>query len=126
VAAVRDAYVRAWLTDDTAGVLATLESDAVLLPPGRLAIEGQAAIRAYWWPRDGSNTRITEFTWDLDDVFGSGNLAVARGRSSVGWSYSKDTVRNTQTARNVSLSVLTRGPDGQWRIARQMWGPALP
>src|SRR5512134_2812134 len=78
IAQVQAAYVQAWLADDTAGVLATLDSGAVLLPPGRLPVQGHAAIRAYWWPEDGSHTRITGFTWELTEVLGSGSLAVAR------------------------------------------------
>jgi hypothetical protein len=92
IAQVQAAYVRAWLADDTAGVLATLDTGAVLLPPGHRPVQRHTAIRAYWWPEDGSHTRITGFTWDMD----------------------------------IALSVFHRGPGGQWCIARQMWGPALP
>jgi uncharacterized protein (TIGR02246 family) len=122
---VQSAYVRAWLADDTAGVLATLNPDAILLPPGHQPVQGHQAIRAYWWPDDGSHTKITGFTWDVAEVLGSGTLAVARGLSTVSWTYTKDTVQSAQTVRNLSLSVLARGPDGEWRIVRQMWGPAL-
>jgi ketosteroid isomerase-like protein len=125
IAAVQARYVEAWLADDTTGVLATLDSGAVLLPPGRESVTGHSAIRAYWWPADGSHTRITGFTWDVTEVLGGPGLAVARGISTVSWSYAKDTVLSQQTVRNVSLSVLTKNDRGEWRIARQMWGPAL-
>lgn len=123
---VRSAYVRAWLADDTAGVLATLDSAAVLLPPGRLPVEGQRAIRAYWWPTDGSRTTITAFDWTLDEIGGTPQLAFSRGISTVAWRYEKDTVRAEQTTRSANLTLLSRGPDGRWRILRQMWGPPLP
>jgi ketosteroid isomerase-like protein len=125
IAQVQSAYVRAWLADDTAGVLATLDRNAILLPPGHQPVQGHAAIRAYWWPDDGSHTKITRFTWDVAEVLGSGTLAVARGLSTVSWTYTKDTVHSEQTVRNLSLSVLARGPAGEWLIERQMWGPAL-
>lgn len=125
IAAVQAAYVKAWLADDTTGVLATLDSNAILLPPGRDPVLGHTAIRAFWWPDDGSHTQIREFTWDLAELMGDGRIAVARGLSTVGWTYAKDTVRTSQTVRNISLSVLQRSPSGEWRIARQMWGPAL-
>lgn len=125
IAGVQEAYVRAWLADDTAGVLATLEADAILLPPGREPVVGQEAIRAHWWPTDGSTTRITGFTLETAEVLGGGGVAVARGLSTVSWRYQKDTVRSEQTVQNISLSVLRRSPAGDWRIARQMWGPAL-
>ena len=125
IEAVRAAYVRAWLEDDTAGVLATLDSAAVLLPPGRLPVSGHAAIRAFWWPTDGSRTTITAFDWSVDELAGTPELAYTRGVSSVGWRYEKDTVRSEQTTRSVSLTLLARATDGKWRILCQMWGPPL-
>jgi len=126
IESVRSAYVRAWLADDTAGVLATLHEQAVLLPPGRLPVSGPDAIRAFWRPTDGSRTTITAFEWTADEVTGTPELAFTRGRSTVAWRYEKDTVRTEQTTRNTNLTILARGADGQWRILRQMWGPPLP
>jgi uncharacterized protein (TIGR02246 family) len=123
---VRSAYVRAWLTDDTSAVLATLDSEAVLLPPGRLPVKGQHAIRAFWWPTDGSHTTITQFEWTLEELTGTPQLAFSRGISTVGWRYEKDSVRSEQTTRSTNLTILARGADGRWRILRQMWGPPLP
>ncbi len=123
---VRVEYARAWLADDTAGVLATLDSAAVVLPPGRLPVSGQQAIRAYWWPTDGSRTTITRLDWNLEDLAGTPRLAFSRGMSTVGWRYQKDTVRSQQTSRSPNLTIFTRGADGRWRILQQMWGPPLP
>jgi ketosteroid isomerase-like protein len=123
---VRAAYVSAWLADDTAGVLATMDSAAVLLPPGRLPVTGHPAIRAFWWPADGSPTVITAFDWTLDEMAGTPELAFTRGISTVAWRYVKDTIKSEQTSRNTSLTILGRGADGRWRILRQMWGPSLP
>jgi ketosteroid isomerase-like protein len=123
---VQSSYVSAWLADDTAGVLATLDSAAVLIPPGRLPVTGHSAIRAFWWPDDGSHTTITDFAWTLDELRGRRDLAFTRGISRVAWNYEKDTVRSQQTVRNLNLTILTRGDDGKWRILRQMWGPPLP
>jgi ketosteroid isomerase-like protein len=126
IEALRSAYVRAWLTDDTSGVLATLDSEAVLLPPGRLAVKGRREILAYWWPTDGSHTTITAFDWTLDELAGGPQLAYSRGTSTVAWRYQKDSTRNAQTSRSTNLTILARGADGEWRILRQMWGPPLP
>jgi ketosteroid isomerase-like protein len=123
---VQSAYVRAWLADDTAGVLATLDSGAVLLPPGQLPVKGPAAIRAFWWPTDGSRTTITDFEWTVEELVGTPELAFSRGISKVSWRYQKDTVRSEQTSRSTNLTVFGRGANGRWRILRQMWGPSLP
>jgi len=123
---LRAAYVRAWLKDDTVGVLATLDAEAVLLPPGHLPVTGRRAIREFWWPTDGSRTTITAFDWTLDELAGTPDLAFTRGVSTVAWRYEKDTVRSEQTTRSTNLTILARGAGGHWRILRQMWGPPLP
>ena len=125
VRAAAEAYVSAWLRDDTAGVLATLDTAAVFMPPGRLPITGHAAIRDFWWPRDGSRTTITSFEWNLDEVHGTGDFAYSRGVSTLDWTYTKDTSTSSSVTRSVNLTVYGRGDDGRWRILRQMWGPAL-
>jgi ketosteroid isomerase-like protein len=117
--------VQAWLANDTAGVLATLDTAAVLLPPGQLSVSGHSAIRAFWWPTDGSHTTITAFDWSVDELAGTPKLAYTRGVSTLAWRYERDTVRSEQSTRNMSLTILAPGADGQWRILRQMWGPAL-
>lgn len=126
IEAVRSAYVRAWLADDTSGVLVTLDSNAVLLPPGRLPLKGEREIRAFWWPGDGSRTTITAFDWTVHELIGTPELAFTRGISTIAWSYEKDTVRAEQTTRSPNLTIYARGADGRWRILRQMWGPPLP
>jgi uncharacterized protein (TIGR02246 family) len=126
IEAVRSEYVRAWLAGDSAGVLATLDSSAVLLPPGRLPVVGHPAIRAFWWPTDGSRTTITGFTWNIEELAGTPRLAFTRGVSTVAWRYETDSTRSEQITRSVNLTILARGTDGRWRILRQMWGPPLP
>jgi ketosteroid isomerase-like protein len=91
-----------------------------------MPVAGRAAIRAFWWPSDGSHTTITGFDWILEELAGTPDLAFTRGISRVAWRYQKDTVRTQQTTRNVNLTILTRSADGKWRILRQMWGPPLP
>lgn len=126
IEAVRAAYVRAWLADDTSGVLLTLDSNAVLLPPGRIPLKGEREIRAFWWPTDGSRTTISAFDWTIDELIGTPELAFTRGISTIEWQYQKDTVRAEQTTRSPNLTIFGRGADGRWRILRQMWGPPLP
>lgn len=126
IRATQAEYVRAWLADDTAAVLATLSDDAMLIPPRGLPVQGDSAIRAYWWPTDGSRTKITSFTWDIDEVSGTPVLAYTRGQSSLAWQYDKDTVHQAASSRSVNLTLMRKDANGRWRISRQMWGPPLP
>ena len=46
--ALEERYRTAWLANDSAAVMATLASDAVLMPGGEEPLTGGAAIRAFW------------------------------------------------------------------------------
>jgi len=126
IRSVQAAYVSAWLADDTTGVLSTLDSGAVLLPPTHAPVIGAKAIREFWWPGDGSRTKITSFAWAMHEIAGTQQLAFTRGVSTLAWTYDKDTVHQVSKSRNTNLTVLQRGADGRWRIARQMWSMPLP
>lgn len=116
------AYVDAWLRDDTAAVLATLAPDVVLMPAGVGPLRGDSAIRAFWWPHDGSRTRVTAYQSTIDEIDGTPELAYIRGTGAMSFTYQKDTVRIQQTSRNMTLTIAARRPDGSWRIRRRMWG----
>lgn len=124
--AVDRAYVEAWLADDTAAVLATLAPDAVLMPAGARPLATPEAIREFWWPRDGSRTRVTGYTTTIDEIGGTRDLAYMRGTGQLSFVYEKDTLRLEQTNRNMTLTLLARAADGGWRIRRRMWGPMAP
>jgi uncharacterized protein (TIGR02246 family) len=122
IQALDSAYVNAWLRDDTAAVLATLAPDAVLMPAGVGPLEGHEAIRRFWWPTDGSRTRVTAYRSTVDEIDGSDDLAYVRGTGDMTFIYEKDTVRTEQTSRSMMLTVVARQPDGRWLIRRRMWG----
>ena len=77
-------FVQGWLSDDTAAVLSVFRPDAVLLPPGNSPVVGLAAIRAFWWPTDGSHTRITSFERRILEIAGTNGLAFVRGTGALG------------------------------------------
>ena len=126
IRALDTAFVEAWLRDDTAAVLRLFQPDAILFPPGSEPVEGLAAIRAYWWPTDGSHTRITAFTREVAEVGGTLGLAYFRGGATLAWVYQKDGKETAQTSRSTDLVLLTPGGDGHWRISRQMWSQRPP
>lgn len=122
VRALEEAYRTAWLANDSAAVMATLEPDAVLMPAGMEPLAGDAAIRSYWWPDDGSRTTITAYDITVDEVEGAGDLAYLRGRGALEFTYVDPAGDASElTSRAVHLSVARRGADGAWRIARRAW-----
>jgi ketosteroid isomerase-like protein len=124
-AAVRrleEAYRMGWLVNDSAAVMATLDPAAVLMPAGVAPLVGDSAIRAFWWPDDGSRTTITGYDIVVDELDGSGDIAWLRGRADLSFTYVAPAGDTSQiTSRAAHLSIARRGDDGGWRIARRAW-----
>jgi uncharacterized protein (TIGR02246 family) len=121
IRALDSAFVSAWLRDDTTAVLSLFVDDAVLMPPGARPVSGRQAIRAWWWPSDGSRTRILSFGRAVDEIGGTRELAFVRATSTLRWSTTRGGTSSTQASRSADLWLVARGPDGRWRIVRQMW-----
>src|SRR5437868_7081027 len=85
IRALDSTFVASWLRDDTTAVLGVFAPDAVLLPPGSAPVAGTSAIRAYWWPQDGSHTRITGFDRQIVEIDGTPGLAYLRGTARLRW-----------------------------------------
>lgn len=126
IRALDTAFVNAWLRDDTAGVLRLFDPAAILLPPGAAPVAGLAAIKAYWWPSDGSHTRITAFTRDVAEIDGTRRLAFLRATASLAWVSPGSRSRTPHTSRSTDLVLVSRDSIGHWRIVRQMWSPLPP
>ena len=114
-------FVQGWLRDDTTAALSVFAPDAVLHPPNSLPVTGRAAIRAFWWPTDGSTTRITKFERQIDEIDGSHEVAFIRGRSELSWIYTKAGTTQNQTGRSASIAIARRDSTGAWTISRQIW-----
>jgi ketosteroid isomerase-like protein len=115
-------FVAAWLRDDTAAVMKTLAPGAVLMPAGQSVLATPEAIRAFWWPSDGSHTRILTFDRAIDELGGEGDIAWMRRTDSLTFTYAKGGTTQSLTSRSMSLAVLQRQTDGAWRFSRVMWG----
>jgi ketosteroid isomerase-like protein len=120
IRAVDSVYVAAWLGDDTTGVMATLEPNAIMMPAGQHPMIGDE-IRQFWWPNDGSHTKILTFLRHIDELDGKGDIAWTRGTDSLTFSYSKDGTATKMGNRSMTFAVLRRQASGEWRISRMMW-----
>src|SRR5262249_25153983 len=109
----------AWLRDDTTAVLAAFESEPVLMPGGLSPLAGGDAARRFWWPSDGTHTKVTYFSRSIDEIGGSGSLAFIRGTDSLRFTYAaKDGGTSEQGLRSTTLAVVRRQADGRWKIDR--------
>ena len=118
-------FVAGWLADDTAAVLRSFASDAILLPPNSSPIIGIPGIRAYWWPNDGTHTRITGFDRRISEIEGTRRLAFVRGTGTLTWVYSKAGQATAQSSKSIDLLIVAPDSTGRWHVIRQMWG-SLP
>jgi hypothetical protein len=95
------------------------------MPPGSMPMTGHTAIRGYWFPMDGTHTRITVFDRTISEIGGSRDLAFLRGIGAVSWSMTKAGKTTTQKSRSSDLLLLARDVSGRWHVVSQMWS-ALP
>ena len=118
---IRD-YEKAWLANDEEGVMRLFTEDAVLLPHhGVEPRAGKSAARAFWFPKGGPPTTVTELTHTIDEIGGSGDLAFVRGHSRVAWTTGLGAEAKKSGNAGTVLVLLRRQPDGSWRISHQMW-----
>jgi ketosteroid isomerase-like protein len=92
------------------------------MPAGQYPLTSRETIKAFWWPADGSRTQILTFSRGIDELQGTADVAYLRGMDSLTYSYEKGGVRSQVASRSMTLAVLRRERDGQWRISRMMWG----
>ncbi len=111
------AYADAWLTNDADTVMATFVNEPVLSPSGLPYLEGQNAVRAFWFPADSPSTEVTEFVLMEIEVSGSGNLGYVRGTFSLAFEYDGSSYEN----HGKYLTILRKAPDGRWRITHHIW-----
>jgi uncharacterized protein (TIGR02246 family) len=112
-------YRDAWLANDSERVMGTLTHDAVLVPAGMAPIQGEPAIRNFWFAPAGTTTTVTRMEQDVTDVIGDGDAAVVTGRGSV--TFQVGGSAEVRTQHHWFANVLTRQGDGRWLIRRRMW-----
>jgi len=117
---ILEEYRLAWLANDENRVMKTLDSDAILMPASsKKMIEGNAAIRSYWWP-EGSPFSIDEFDQNLQDFDSCGDLGYARGTSRVAWTSLNNGVKSKSESTTDFLAIVKKDR-GAWRISRLTW-----
>jgi uncharacterized protein (TIGR02246 family) len=110
-------YVAAWLANDSSRVMNLMESDSVLVPAEKEPVVGATTIRNYWWPAGSPPYSITKYDTTVDQLNGSGDTAVVRGKQTIEWTMAGTKWRT----RGNYVTTLHRTAQG-WRIALQMAG----
>ncbi len=121
IKAVNEAYVSAWLKNDSTAVMKTLVPNAVLIPQGSRAIEGMKAIKQFWW-RSGGKTTVTVFTITTEELGGEDEVAYIRGTFTLSFTYEDGSNKLERTNNGNYLMIMKRQAGGDWRITHRMWG----
>lgn len=111
---VLERYVAAWLTGEQSAVLQLLTDDSVLIPGANPPYVGRRAIQANWWPPNAPAIAVTRFETTVDELTGSGDLAVVRGTQVLEF---RSATERWRTKGNY-VTILRRTADG-WRISTQ-------
>jgi uncharacterized protein (TIGR02246 family) len=110
----QDDYVRLTNARDFKGLAALYAEDAVILPPGRPAIQGRAAIQAFM---DGSPPSAN-FQLQVIELDGRGNLAYSR---EIAVSTMNPPGTTPRIVREKVIAIWRRQADGSWKVLRDIW-----
>ena len=119
--AMQEQYRTGWLEMDAEKVLSLFEEGATLQPNRMKPITGMEAIRAFWFPEDGSVTTIHRFEVTPIVLEVMDSLAVGTHRSLLEWSYEKGDTKMGRLQQGINTVVFRRQADGSWKIWRRMW-----
>jgi ketosteroid isomerase-like protein len=114
-------YVDAWRDMNEERVMSLFEENSIIQPNSLTPSVGKEEIRAFWFPKDGSITKINVFETELLGLNIIDTLAVTTHRSYLDWSYQKDTLNFGMVQKGISTTVYRKQQDQSWKIWRQMW-----
>ncbi len=123
MAAIRadtEAFAQAVLDRDWAAATALFSDDAVLMPPNGPAVEGRAAIQAWF----ESFPTVTEFANPPVKIDGRDDLVFVRGRYELTVMPEGATEPLKDTGKYVD--VRRKQPDGTWLVVIDIWNSDLP
>lgn len=112
------ALAKALNDGDWEAVASMYTADAVLMPPHMPAMEGSAAIKAFF----EQSPPFTDFTLENLSVVGGGDMVCVMGRWSLNVVQGDDKVPN----RGRFLDTRLRQEDGTWKLVFDIFNSELP
>ncbi|WP_430966478.1 YybH family protein [Spongiimicrobium sp. 2-473A-2-J] len=114
-------YVNGWIDNNEGQIMGLLEENARIQPNSLMPIEGKQQINAFWFPKDGSSTKINTFETEILNFQLLDTLAITTHSSLLDWTYKKDTLQFGRVQKGVNTTVYRKQGDGSWKIWRSMW-----
>jgi uncharacterized protein (TIGR02246 family) len=115
IQAVTDRWLAAMRKNDSTAVAATYTEDAMLFPPGALAVQGRSAIAHFL----GQFPKITGFDISLKEMEGHGNLAYTRGTYEV--TLAPPGAKSPVKDKGKFMEIRRKEADGSWLVLRDFW-----
>ena len=115
-----DSFVVYFRTNGDSAIAALFTEQAVLMPPNAGAVEGRAAIRAFF---EGFPA-LPDFTGTPIDIDGRGDLAYVRGTYSL--SMPAASGRPAMSDHGKFLEIRRRQPDGKWLVSVDIFNSDVP
>jgi len=115
------AFMKAAETKDADAVAALYSEDAMVMPPGSPAVQGRAAIQAFW--RKTLLSAIRKVTLLPGDLRMANDIAFEVG------TYRLDLTLPDGSAASDSgkyITLMRRQPDGSWKMTHDIWSSDAP
>lgn len=114
-------YVDGWMNNNEKQIMDLLEENAQIQPNSLTPIVGKEQINTFWFPKDGSSTRINIFDTEILNLQLLDSLALTTHSSLLDWTYTKDTLQFGRIQKGFNTTVYRKQMDGSWKIWRSMW-----
>ena len=114
-------YNAAWLQKDSAAILNLFADTATLIPSGLKPIRGKKDINDFWWPKDGSITRINKYKITLLEIGCTDSLAYTYENGKLSWSYENGSVKFNKDQESHEITLFKKSHDGEWKIVKRIW-----
>jgi ketosteroid isomerase-like protein len=115
-----NSYQEGWLENDSSKIIKLFSDSAILIPSGLMPINGKEEIIKFWWPNDGSITKINDYKIILIEIAGTSDMAYTYENGKLSWSYQKENFSISKTQESFELTVF-RKSEGRWRIMKRIW-----
>jgi len=120
IRAVSDEFTKNMVAGDFAAVTKLYTEDANVMPPGGPSAAGRPAIEAFM----AAFPKVTEMTFDLNEVDGRGDLAYVRGAYRM--TMEIPGAPGPVTDEGKFIEIRRREADGRWLIAVDIFNSDLP
>ena len=120
IRAVGDSFVVYFRTDRDSAMAALYTENAVVMPPNAGAVEGRAAIRAFF----SGYPPLPDFVGTPIDVDGRGDLAYVRGTYS--FSMPAAGGQPAMSDHGKFVEIRRRQPDGKWLVSVDIFNSDVP